>query len=133
MFAEGVNLYIDELKQNGKWPAEFTLLGYKPEPWTPVDSLTIGKYMAFDLGGNWEDQAFRQYLLQTFPKEKAYDLFPDYPKGAPYIISKEELDIEKVLQGLLFLMNSTAAITGSFQARKRIPVSRYWRMIPIWD
>ncbi|MDG4849782.1 penicillin acylase family protein [Peribacillus frigoritolerans] len=99
MFAEGVNLYIDELRENGKWPAEFTLLGYEPEPWTPVDSLTIGKYMAFDLGGNWEDQAFRQYLLQTFPKEKAYDLFPDYPKNAPYIISKEELDIEKSFAG----------------------------------
>ncbi|MGE7660531.1 penicillin acylase family protein [Peribacillus sp. NPDC097197] len=99
VFAEGVNLYIDELKDNGKWPVEFTLLGYEPKPWTPVDSLTIGKYMAFDLGGNWEDQAFRQYLLQTFPKEKAYDLFPDYPKDAPYIIGKEELDIEKSFAG----------------------------------
>ena len=93
-FAKGVNLYMDELKENGKWPVEFTLLGYEPEKWTPVDSLTIGKYMAFDLGGNWQDQAFREYLLQTFPKDKAYDLFPDYPKDAPYIIGKEELDIE---------------------------------------
>ncbi|PLS15718.1 penicillin acylase family protein [Bacillus sp. M6-12] len=94
-YAAGVNLYIEELKESGKWPAEFTFLGYKPEPWTPVDSLTIGKYMAFDLGGHWEDQAFRQYLLQEFPKEKAYDLFPSYPKEAPFIIGKRELNIEK--------------------------------------
>ncbi|WP_240620340.1 penicillin acylase family protein, partial [Peribacillus acanthi] len=94
-YADGVNLYINEVEKNGKWPVEFTFLGYKPEKWSPVDSLTIGKYMAFDLGGNWQDQAFRQYLLQSFSKEKAYDLFPSYPKEGPFIISKEELDIEK--------------------------------------
>lgn len=93
-FAGGVNAYMEELKENGKWPIEFTILGYEPEEWTVIDSLTIGKYMAFDLGGNWEDQAFRYYLLQTFSEEKAYDLFPSYPNDAPYIIGKEELDIE---------------------------------------
>lgn len=94
-FAEGVNLYMEQVRESGKWPIEFTLLSYEPEPWTPVDSLTIGKYMAFDLGGNWESQAFRQYLLENFPEDKAYDLFPDYPKGSPYIIGKESLDIDK--------------------------------------
>ena len=93
-FAKGVNAYMDELKENGKWPIEFTILGYKPEEWTVIDSLTIGKYMAYDLGGNWEDQAFRYYLLQTFSEDKAYDLYPAYPNDAPYIIGKEELDIE---------------------------------------
>jgi len=92
-FSDGVNLYIQELKENGKWPIEFTVLGYEPEAWTEIDSLTIGKYMAFDLGGHWKDQAFRYYLLQNFPKEKAYDLFPTYPEDAPYIISKEDLDL----------------------------------------
>lgn len=95
VFAEGVNLYIKELQENGKWPVEMTILGYEPELWSAVDSLTIGKYMAFDLGGNWEDQAFRQYLLQNFSEEMAFDLFPEYPKEAPYIIGKDELDIGK--------------------------------------
>ncbi|MFH5779633.1 penicillin acylase family protein [Heyndrickxia oleronia] len=94
-FAEGVNAFIKELDENGKWPIEFKLLGYKPKEWTPTDSLTIGKYMAFDLGGHWEDQAFRYYLLQNFSEEKAYDLFPSYPKDAPYIISKDTLNLEK--------------------------------------
>jgi penicillin amidase len=94
-FAEGVNAFIKELDEYGKWPIEFKLLGYKPKEWTPTDSLTIGKYMAFDLGGHWEDQAFRYYLLQNFSEEKAYDLFPSYPKDAPYIISKDTLNLEK--------------------------------------
>ncbi|UII54280.1 penicillin acylase family protein [Cytobacillus spongiae] len=93
-FAFGINTYIQELKQTGRWPVEFTLLGYEPDEWSPIDSLTIGKYMAFDLGGHWQDQAFRYYLLQTFPLNKAYELFPSYPKDAPTIISKQELDIE---------------------------------------
>ncbi len=94
-FAKGVNLYIEELRENGKWPIEFTLLGYEPEDWSTIDSLTIGKFMAYDLGGHWEDQAFRYYLLQEFPEEKAYDLFPEYPANAPYIIGKNELDLSK--------------------------------------
>ncbi len=96
-FANGVNAYINERKADGKWPIEFTFLGYEPEKWTPIDSLTIGKYMAFDLGGNWNNQAFRHYLLQNFPKEKAYELFPSYPAGAPVNITKDEIDIESSL------------------------------------
>ncbi len=94
-FAEGVNLYMKEAEEKGTLPLEFSILGYKPEPWSEVDSLTIGKYMAYDLGGNWEDQAFRHYLLQHFPEEKAYDLFPSYPEDAPYIISEKDLNIGK--------------------------------------
>lgn len=96
-FAEGVNAYIKERSQNGKWPVEFKLLGYQPEKWSPIDSLTIGKYMAFDLGGNWNSQAFRHYLLQNFPKEKALELFPSYPKNAPVILTEDEMNIEKSL------------------------------------
>jgi penicillin G amidase len=98
-FAEGVNQYIEQMKKGHKLPIEFTFLGYQPEEWTAVDSLTIGKYMAFDLGGHWGDQAFRQYLLQNFSEEKAYDLFPTYPKEAPYIISKNEIDFEQTFAG----------------------------------
>ncbi|TXK89450.1 penicillin acylase family protein, partial [Parageobacillus sp. SY1] len=85
-FADGVNAYIAFAKKEGKLPIEFRLLGYEPEKWTPIDSLTIGKYMAFDLGGHWQGQAFRYWALANLPKEKAYDLFPSYPKDAPMIL-----------------------------------------------
>jgi penicillin G amidase len=97
-YADGVNAYIKEAKKNGTLPVEFTLAGNTPKEWTPIDSLTIGKYMAFDLGGHWEGQAFRYYLLQNFSEEKALDLFPSYPKEAPTIIEAlkdTKLDISK--------------------------------------
>ncbi|WP_042357663.1 penicillin acylase family protein [Bacillus rubiinfantis] len=97
-YADGVNAYIKEAKANGTLPVEFTLAGYKPKEWTPIDSLTIGKYMAFDLGGHWEGQAFRYYLAQNFSEEKALDLFPSYPEDGPTVIQalkEQKLDIPK--------------------------------------
>ena len=92
-FSNGVNAYIEDAKADGTLPVEFTLLGYKPEEWTPLDSLSIGKYMAFDLGGHWERQAFNYYLLDSYPEEKALELFPAYPEGFKTIIENSELDI----------------------------------------
>lgn len=91
-FADGVNAYIEEATENNRLPVELTLLGAEPEAWTPLDSLTIGKYMAFDLGGHWERQAFNYYLLNHFSEEQAYELFPSYPENAATIIHDEEID-----------------------------------------
>lgn len=92
-FASGVNTYIEEAKANNTLPVEFTLMGFEPKEWTPVDSLTIGKYMAFDLGGHWQQQAFNYYLLDNYEEEKAYELFPAYPENKPTIIQEDEIDI----------------------------------------
>lgn len=85
-FADGVNAFMEEVKGTSKLSYEFKLLGYTPEPWTPIDSLVIGKYMAYDLGGNWRQQAFRSWALQNYTKEQAEELFVDYPENAKSII-----------------------------------------------
>ena len=85
-YAEGVNAFIDEVKGTSKLSYEFKLLGYIPEPWTPIDSLAIGKYMAYDLGGNWKQQAFRSWAVQNYTKEQAEELFVEYPEDAKSII-----------------------------------------------
>lgn len=92
-FADGVNAYIDDAIENNRLPVEFTLMGFQPGEWTATDSLTIGKYMAFDLGGHWERQAFNYYTLQHFDEEKAYELFPEYPENKPEIIGADEIDV----------------------------------------
>lgn len=85
-YAEGVNAYMKEAKAEGKLSFEFILLGYEPEEWTPTDSLTIGKYMAYDLGGHWSTLATRHWALNEFPEDKARELFITYPDNAPSII-----------------------------------------------
>ncbi|HLR55066.1 MAG TPA: penicillin acylase family protein, partial [Pseudogracilibacillus sp.] len=92
-FSDGVNAYIEEASEAGTLPPEFAILGEDPSPWTPVDSLTIGKYMAFDLGGHWERQAFNYYALEHFPEAKAAELMPSYPDEYKEVIEKGELDI----------------------------------------
>ncbi|MGQ0420720.1 glycogen/starch/alpha-glucan phosphorylase, partial [Bacillus sp. HC-Mk] len=42
-FADGVNAFIREAKEEKKLPVEFTILGYEPAEWSIVDTLTIGK------------------------------------------------------------------------------------------
>lgn len=85
-YAEGVNDFIRMAKDDNKLSYEFTLLGYEPEEWTPVDSLTIGKYMAYDLGGNWSTLAIRHWALQNVDEAKAKELFITYPEVSPAIL-----------------------------------------------
>lgn len=85
-YAEGVNEFISTAKTDNKLSYEFKLLGYEPEDWTPIDSLTIGKYMAYDLGGNWSSLAIRHWALNELGEDKAKELFIKYPEGAPAIM-----------------------------------------------
>lgn len=96
-YADGVNEYIKYATEKHKLPVEFKILQYKPTKWSAIDSLAIGKYMAFDLGGHWNEQAFRYYAMNKFPKEKALELFPADNDLDPYIIPKttSKVDVEK--------------------------------------
>ncbi len=94
-YADGVNTFMKEAISEHKLPVEFTLLGYEPSEWTIIDTLTIVKYMAYDLGGHWEGQVFRSYLLSEFTEEEAMDLFPAYPEDAPTVIEEGEIDWEE--------------------------------------
>lgn len=101
-FAEGVNAFIAEAKEKNTLSYEFALLGYEPENWSVEDSITIGKYMAYDLGGNWNALAFRHWALQNFGEDKAKELFIKYPENASSIIEANK--------------ENPVAVVGQFQA-----------------
>lgn len=85
-YAAGVNAYISGAAGFGKLPVEFTILGYKPEPWTPVDSIVIGKYMAYDLGGNMKGEVYRYLLRKKVGDALATELWPVYPTDGVTIL-----------------------------------------------
>ncbi len=60
--------------QQGHLPVEFALLGYRPEPWTLVDSLSWSKMMAWMLSGNWESELLRAELIIRLGPELAGEL-----------------------------------------------------------
>jgi penicillin amidase len=77
-YARGVNGYIED--NWGRLSPEFALCGYLPDPWEPVDSLAVGKYMAWYLGGNMAGELFFSALLEKVSEEKALELFPVSPE-----------------------------------------------------
>jgi penicillin G amidase len=102
-YSAGVNTYIED--NSSRLSPEFTLLGYKPEPWTTLDSLAIGVYMSWYLGGNMQSELFHAALVEQVGADLAVELFPDYPDYGPIIaptisaeLLLEEDDIAKVIE-----------------------------------
>jgi len=74
-YAAGVNYYIKNHK--GPLPIEFTILGYKPEPWKFSDGIAVHYYMAWDLNGAFSVEMLHAAIIKKVGKEMAGLLFPD--------------------------------------------------------
>lgn len=83
-FTNGINAYISELKP-GKFPFEYKLLNYAPEPWSPLKSALLLKYMANMLSGYDNDLEYTNALM-LFGEEKTKILYPDYFPGQEPVI-----------------------------------------------
>lgn len=81
-YADGVNAYLKG--RDGKdISVEYAALGltndYKPDEWTPVDSVAWLKAMAWDLRGNMQDEIDRSLMTSRLDAKKIEDLYPPYP------------------------------------------------------
>ena len=110
-YAQGVNDRISEAETSHQLPAMFTLLGYRPKPWTPIDSLIVKGDMTQTL--NFTDTPLVMALLEkslgadltaqwfsTIPPnpQSPYDPGPYPPAAAPAPIAamSEVTDSEAV-------------------------------------
>ncbi|MCY1704173.1 penicillin acylase family protein [Deinococcus sp. SL84] len=75
----------------GKTAPEFMILGYRPEPWTDVDSVAWSKLMSFDLGGNWKQELSNWELCRAGGVQALTGVTPPYPASGPTILSVDEL------------------------------------------
>ncbi|MGZ5053024.1 MAG: penicillin acylase family protein [Methylobacter sp.] len=74
-YADGVNSYIAE---SGKLPFEFKVLGYRPEPWTPEDSLLVVFGMFETLtAGSERGERMLSVMEKTLPEDVVRFLTPD--------------------------------------------------------
>ncbi len=89
-FAAGVNAFIQSHQDT--LPVEFTILGVKPAPWQPVDSMAWGKVLAFNLNNNGNIELLRSQLLQKFTAAQLQDLWPSYPSTGPFVIPTQVKD-----------------------------------------
>lgn len=83
-YAKGVNAYLAG-KDGKDISLEYAALGfvndYKPEQWTPVDSVAWLKAMAWDLRGNMQDEIDRALMTSRLGPQQIADLYPSYPSG----------------------------------------------------
>ncbi len=86
-YTAGVNAGVEA----GKLPLEFRVLGFKPGRWTDVDSVAWQKLMAFDLGGNWDQELNARRIVDKLGAGELDTLYPPYPAGAPTILSARDL------------------------------------------
>lgn len=83
-YTDGINAYINQLSPE-KYPIEYKLLGYAPEPWTPLKCALLLKQMAQTLASGADDLLMTN-VLQKYGKAVTADLFPNYPAQESPII-----------------------------------------------
>ncbi len=82
-YADGVNAYL-KTRTGAELSLEYAALSmqnadYKPEPWTPADSVAWLKAMAWDLRSNLVDEMDRSILATELSPTEVSDLHPAYP------------------------------------------------------
>ncbi|GAB3803664.1 penicillin acylase family protein [Humibacter antri] len=82
-YADGVNAYLKDHK-GADISLEYAVLGlqtpgYTPEKWTPVDSVSWLKAMAWDLRSNLGDELDRALLATKLSPDQIAQLHPQYP------------------------------------------------------
>ncbi len=82
-YCQGVNFY---LMSAADWlPLEFRLLGYRPEPWKPLDTLAVMKYLEYLESESWKLDELRQRVLDKAGATVISRLFSDQWPQSPLI------------------------------------------------
>lgn len=83
-YSAGVNAWISQLSP-AKYPIEYKLLGYQPEPWSPLKCALLLKQMTSTLASGADDLLMTN-ILRKYGAAVTADLFPNYPTREDPII-----------------------------------------------
>ena len=97
-YSRGVNSYIDG-KSGSELSLEYTVLSltgpdYRPEPWTPVDSVAWVKAMAWDLNSNMAEEIDRTTASRQMSVKDVEALYPDPPRSHRPIVTDRSLRVQ---------------------------------------
>ena len=104
-YADGVNAGAS-IAQRAPWKLspEFLLVGVRPEPWTPVDSIGWSTMMAWDLSANHATELLRFALSQNLPTARLAQLMDVDPP-------LQTADFAEIYRGI-----ERSAVAGLMQA-----------------
>jgi penicillin G amidase len=86
-YSAGVNHIIRTSK--GKYPIEFDVLQFEPEPWEPAHSLLISKLMAYELCFAWRAEVAMGQIIENLEFDLATKVIPGFPFDTPVIVPEE--------------------------------------------
>lgn len=72
VYCKGINAWMNSRKLN--WQPEFLILQYRPEPWSPLDSLIIKEVMSLLLCVDYPSEVVRANLASQLGDEKALQI-----------------------------------------------------------
>jgi penicillin amidase len=128
-YAEGVNAFIAQ--NPGRLGAEFNLLRVRPQPWSPIDSITYSKVMAWSLCVNWESELTRLRLVERLGPVRAAELEPDYPKINPIILEGAgSSETMRLLETAGLLLNEYEKVRAWFGDAPGGKGSNSWALAP---
>ncbi len=88
-YARGINRFIGQ--HPNQLPIEFSLLGYKPTPWLPTDTLVISGYMYQTLTNTWRRKIDRAKVVERVGFDRAKYLFSQDSLMDHYVIGDPDV------------------------------------------
>jgi len=108
-YSAGVNSWMNSRKLN--WPPEFLLLGYRPQPWSPMDSLIVKEIMALLLCVDYQSEILRAKLVKELGAQKALQILEE-GIAAPYL-EIEDVPLSEWSMPLPFQGSNNWVLAGS--------------------
>ena len=102
-YSEGVNYFIE--KNKGILPIEFLILRYFPEKWSPLNSLEIGKLVAFGLNFSFKGDMTFTEIRNKRGEEVLNKILPIYPEDAPFLNEDFKKEIKEFNEVVSILKN----------------------------
>jgi len=93
-YSQGINAWLNSRKW--KWPPEFSVLRYRPEPWSPIDSLIIKQVMAMLLCADFPSEVVRSNLIYRMGQERALQVLEEGVK--PPSFETEKISLSRLLE-----------------------------------
>jgi penicillin amidase len=118
-YVRGVNSYLEANPR--RLPVEFSLLGFKPEPWTIPDSLAWMKMQAWHLAENWSAEILNAALIGRVGPERAARLYGGYPPENPVTLGRQT-----VIRAAEQVLASFRSLSGWFPADALSGRSNCW-------
>lgn len=90
-YTQGINEFI----ALNHLPIQFKALGYKPKPWTVIDSICWQKMMAWSLENSWKKKLVNFNIAQKKGLSEVSVIQPPYPASAPVTMTERKTSFQQ--------------------------------------